>query len=80
MTGTETHDTGTDIDAYKAAREKIRELDIIGCGSRTGRLQSWSYKLNTLADKMIELGKVTHVMGQNDAATEENIRRKHHYN
>ena len=39
MQTTETHGTGTDVDAYEAAREKIRELVITGCGSRTGRLQ-----------------------------------------
>ena len=73
MATTETHSTGMDIDVHEAAREKIRELVITGHGSRTGRLQSWLHKLNTLADKMIELGKLTHVMEQNDAVTEENM-------
>ena len=60
-------------EAEKAAREKIRELIKMGHGSRTGRLKSWSEKVSMLADKLIELSEVSHVMEQNDAATDENI-------
>ena len=65
-------DTHSVSEAEEAAREKIRELINTGCGSRTGRLKSWSEKVS-LADKLIELGEVTHVMEQNNAAIDENI-------
>ena len=70
---TDPTDTNSVSEAEKAAREKIRELINMGHGSRTGRLKSWSEKVSTLADKLIELGDVTHVMEQNDAVTDENI-------
>ena len=66
-------DPYTISEAEKVAREKIRELIKMGCGSRTGRLKTWSEKVSMLADKLIELGEVSHVMEQNDAATDENI-------